>query len=66
MGGGGGMEIPNELVVFDASAPGDIPTNHLKKKTYTHNCGNEVPNFIDVAHVSKMFNFSLDCLFFNL
>jgi len=31
IGGGGGNEIANKLIVFDASNKGDIESNHLKK-----------------------------------
>jgi hypothetical protein len=52
MGGGGGNEIENKLMVFDASNPGDIPANMLRKMICEESTGKDVANFIDMAHVS--------------
>ena len=55
IGGGGGNEIENKLMVFDASNPGDIPGNMLRKMICEESTGKDVANFIDMAHVSKSF-----------
>ena len=52
IGGGGGNEIENKLMVFDASNPGDIPGNMLRKMVCEESTGKDVANFIDMAHVS--------------
>ena len=59
MGGGGGNEIENKLMVFDASNPGDIPANMLRKMICEESTGKDVANFIDMAHVSPIF--LIDC-----
>lgn len=59
IGGGGGNEIENKLMVFDASNPGDIPANMLRKMICEEGTGKDVANFIDVAHVSLLFSIIL-------
>ena len=53
IGGGGGNEIENKIMVFDASNLGDIPGNMLRKMICEESTGKDVANFIDMAHVSN-------------
>jgi hypothetical protein len=53
LGGGGGNEIANKLMVFDASNKGDIESNQLKKMVHEEQTGTDVANYIDSAHVSN-------------
>jgi hypothetical protein len=55
IGGGGGNEIQNKLMVFDASNPGDIGANSLRKMICEESTGKDVANFIDMAHVSTFY-----------
>jgi len=52
LGGGGGNEIANKILVYDITNPGDVSANMLRKCVHEENTGKDVANYIDMAHVS--------------
>lgn len=50
VGGGGGNEIANKIMVYDLSDKGNqLPSNVLGKPVHEESTGQDVPNYIDTA-----------------
>jgi len=53
VGGGGGNEIANKVMVYDLSDKANqLPANVLGKPVHEESTGQDVPNYIDTAMVS--------------